>query len=87
MFRRPPPRLLPAIKSARSALTLTTARLLCPDFEASGTDPHGYPIEVAVADVATGTTIQWLIAPTPAWLESGTWDTAAEAVHGLSRGK
>jgi hypothetical protein len=28
---------------------------------------------------------QWLIAPTPAWLETGLWQAAAEAIHGLSR--
>jgi hypothetical protein len=60
-------------------------RLLCLDFEASGSDARGYPIEVAIADVATGDTREWLIAPTPAWLETGTWEAAAEAVHGLSR--
>jgi len=61
------------------------ALLLCLDFEASGSDPRGYPIEVAIADVATGTTRAWLIAPTPAWLEIGVWEANAEAVHGISR--
>jgi hypothetical protein len=61
------------------------ATLHCLDFEASGTDPRGYPIEVAIADVATGDTRQWLIAPTSAWLETGLWDAEAEAIHGLSR--
>ena len=59
--------------------------LLCLDFEASGIDPPGYPIEVALADVATGETRAWLIAPTPAWLETGVWEAEAEAVHGISR--
>ena len=59
--------------------------LLCLDFEASGTDPRGYPIEIAIADVATGKTLEWLIAPTPAWLESGVWEAEAEAVHGIAR--
>ncbi len=58
--------------------------LLCLDFEASGNDPRGYPIEVAIADVPTGDTHEWLIAPTPAWLETGVWEAEAEAVHGLS---
>jgi hypothetical protein len=57
--------------------------LLCLDFEASGCDPRGYPIEVAIADVATGETREWLIAPTPAWLETGVWEAEAEAVHGI----
>jgi hypothetical protein len=48
--------------------------LLCLDFEASGRGPRGYPIEVAIADVATGETRTWLIAPTPAWLDSGAWE-------------
>jgi hypothetical protein len=59
--------------------------LLCLDFEASGTDPRGYPIEVAIADVATGETRAWLIAPTSAWLETGVWEAEAEAVHGIAR--
>jgi hypothetical protein len=42
-----------------------------------------YPIEVAIADVATGETREWLIAPAPAWLETGLWEAAAEAVHGI----
>ena len=58
--------------------------LLCLDFEASGSGPRGYPIEVAVADVATGAAREWLIAPAPAWLETGVWDAEAEAVHGIS---
>jgi hypothetical protein len=60
-------------------------RLLCLDFEASGSDPRGYPIEVADADVATGEVWECLIAPTPAWLETGVWEAAAEAIHGISR--
>lgn len=58
--------------------------LLCLDFEASGIDPRGYPIEVAIADVATGETRAWLIAPPPPWLETGMWEAEAEAMHGLS---
>jgi hypothetical protein len=58
--------------------------LLCLDFEASGSDPRGYPIEVAIADVATGDTRAWLIAPTPAWRETGVWEAEAEAVHGIT---
>jgi hypothetical protein len=59
--------------------------LLCLDFEASGRDLRCYPIEVALADVATGETRAWLIAPTPAWLDSGIWEAEAEAVHGIAR--
>lgn len=59
--------------------------LLCLDFEASGTGPRSYPIEVAIAVVATGVTREWLIAPTPAWLETGEWEAEAEAVHGIAR--
>ena len=54
------------------------ALLLCLDFEASGSDPRGYPIEVAVADVATGDTREWLIAPTPASLDTGLWEAEAK---------
>jgi hypothetical protein len=64
---------------------LTAPKLLCLDFEASGSDPRGFPIEVAIADAATGATREWLIAPTPAWLETGVWEAAAEAVHGITR--
>ena len=59
--------------------------LLCLDFEASGNDPRCYPIEVAIANVAPGNARDWLIAPTPAWLETGLWQAEAEAIHGLSR--
>jgi hypothetical protein len=59
--------------------------LLCLDFEASGIDPRSYPIEVAIADVATGDAREWLIAPTSAWLETGVWEAEAEAVHGIAR--
>ena len=58
--------------------------VLCLDFEASGIEPLCYPIEVAVADVETGKTKEWLIAPAPAWLEKGVWQAAAEAIHGLT---
>jgi hypothetical protein len=27
--------------------------------------------------------IQWLIAPTPAWLETGMWEAEAEVMHGI----
>ena len=62
-----------------------TAPLLCLDFEASGLDPRSYPIEVAIADVTTGLTREWLIAPTSAWLQTGVWEAAAEAMHRLGR--
>jgi hypothetical protein len=61
------------------------ALLLCLDFEASGIDPRSYPIEVAIANVATGDTREWLIAPPPAWLETGMWEAEAEAVHRITR--
>jgi hypothetical protein len=58
--------------------------VLCLDFEASGIARFCYPIEVAVADVETGETKEWLIAPTPTWLEKGVWQTAAQDIHGLT---
>jgi hypothetical protein len=58
--------------------------VLCLDFEASGNMPLCYPIEVAVADVATGETREWLIAPEPVWLEKGIWQAAAQEIHGLT---
>jgi hypothetical protein len=61
------------------------ALLLCLDFEASGIDPRSYPIEVAIANVATRDTREWLIAPPPAWLETGMWEAEAEAVHRITR--
>jgi hypothetical protein len=73
----------PSMMLARSRSTGPC--LLCLDFEASGSDPPGYPVEVAVADVATGEVWECLIAPTPIWLETGLWDIAAEAIHGLTR--
>jgi hypothetical protein len=65
---------------------MPSALLLCLDFEASGTDPRCYPIEVAIANAAAGGNVrEWLIAPTPAWLETGLWQADAAAIHGLSR--
>jgi hypothetical protein len=66
---------------------MQAAALLCLDFEASGIDPRSYPIEVAIADVATGEVREWLIAATPAWLETGVWEAEAQAVHGIALAK
>lgn len=59
-------------------------RVLCIDFEASGLGRRGYPIEVALADPASGLVVSWLIRPTAAWQAEGEWQKAAEAVHGLT---
>jgi hypothetical protein len=59
--------------------------VLCLDFEASGLGPQTYPIEVALADPASGHVTSWLIKPAPAWREHGDWQAEAEALHGLSR--
>jgi hypothetical protein len=58
--------------------------VLCIDLEASSLGPNGFPIEVAVAAVATGEVCSWLIRPARLWIERGTWDDDAEALHGLS---
>jgi hypothetical protein len=58
--------------------------VLCIDLEASSLGPNGFPIEVAVAAVATGAVSSWLIQPPRLWIERGTWDDDAEALHGLS---
>jgi hypothetical protein len=65
-------------------MTETPRAVLCLDFEASGNGPLCYPIEVAVADVATGETREWLIAPEADWLEKGVWQQAAQEIHGLT---
>jgi hypothetical protein len=76
---------VPSYGSEGGKIVVRQARLLCLDFEASGGDPPGYPIELAVADVTTGEVWESLIAPTPAWLETGVWELAATAIHGLAR--
>ena len=57
---------------------------MCIDFEASALE-NGYPIEVGIADAATGTARAWLIRPEAAWLKGSIWSPASEAVHGISR--
>ena len=59
-------------------------RLLCIDFEASALE-NGYPIEVGVAEVATGAVRSWLIRPSETWLAGRIWSPASEKVHGISR--
>ncbi len=58
--------------------------VVCIDLEASGLGPGGFPIEVATALVEGGEVHSWLVQPAPLWLERGTWDDDAEAIHGLS---
>jgi hypothetical protein len=59
-------------------------RLLCIDFEASSLD-NGYPIEVGIAEVATGAVLSWLIRPSVTWLAERVWSPASEEVHGIKR--
>ncbi|QQP89849.1 hypothetical protein IGS68_00780 [Skermanella sp. TT6] len=54
------------------------------DLEASALPPRSYPIEIAVA-FPDASVSAWLIRPAPVWLRDGTWDPAAEGLHGLSR--
>jgi hypothetical protein len=55
------------------------------DVEASAYPlPGSFPIEVALAFVATGTVKSWLITPPEQWLTRGFWDPASESVHGIS---
>src|SRR5690606_14325460 len=63
--------------------------LIILDFEASSLNMESYPIEVGLA-VATNLNApigSWssLIRPDAAWLDSGDWEPAAEAVHGIAR--
>ncbi|MEM1434765.1 MAG: hypothetical protein AAGG11_11960 [Pseudomonadota bacterium] len=51
------------------------------DIEASGFGSHSYPIEIGVV-LGEGRRFSRLIRPPTDWQH---WDTAAEAVHGLSR--
>jgi hypothetical protein len=59
------------------------AHTVCVDCEASALD-HGFPIEIAVAEVASGAVQAWLIRPPADWLARGIWSSHAEAVHGLA---
>lgn len=59
-------------------------RAICLDLEASSLSPGGFPVEVAVASVATGEVRSWLIRPEPDWVERGVWDNNAAAIHGLT---
>jgi hypothetical protein len=51
------------------------------DFEASSLGKTGFPIEVGWA-AEDGTCENHLIRPAPKWSD---WDTASEAIHGISR--
>jgi hypothetical protein len=53
------------------------------DFEASSLSDHSYPIEVGWV-FEDGRETEFLIRPAPHWME---WDAAAEAIHGISRGR
>lgn len=57
--------------------------LLCIDFEASTLGPGSFPIEVALAEVATGAVRSWLIRPAMIWLARGHWSEDAERLHGI----
>lgn len=52
------------------------------DIEASGLHFDAYPIEVGIG--VRGMVHAWLIKPEPSWVY---WDSAAEALHGISREK
>ena len=56
------------------------------DFEASSAGPLGFPIEVAWTFPGTGPVFSSLIRPEPGWEVPGSWDPAAQAVHGIPRG-
>lgn len=59
--------------------------IYCLDFEASGLHVGSYPIEVAVADCASGDCIAWLIKPTHNWISSSNWDSVSEKIHNITR--
>lgn len=59
--------------------------LLVLDFEASALE-NGFPIEVAIADVAAREIRAWLIRPAAAWVNLD-WVSASAQVHGLMRQK
>ena len=74
----PPPIIADALARAAGVAIL--------DFEASCLpEPGSYPLEVGVCICATGETASWMIRPTAGWLETGVWDTDAEAIHGITR--
>lgn len=57
------------------------------DFEASSLVNAGlrsYPIEVAIGFPDTGEVRAWLIRPKREWIDTWTWDPAAQRLHGLS---
>jgi hypothetical protein len=66
------------MEEGRAAMSLLTF-----DFEASALE-HGYPIEVAVADVAARTVKAWLIRPERSW-QLRLWSSTSERIHNLSR--
>ena len=51
------------------------------DVESSGLGPESYPIEIGVS-LSSGVRYCSLIHPAPSWIS---WDTTAEAIHGISR--
>lgn len=59
--------------------------ILCLDFEASALGQGSYPIEAALADVATDEVYAALIRPTGDWLRDGVWAHGAAAVHNIKQ--
>ncbi len=61
--------------------------LITLDFEASALARHSYPIEIGLCvwEAPGQPAYSWssLIKPTPAWLNSGQWSEASEAIHGI----
>jgi DNA polymerase III epsilon subunit-like protein len=66
-------------------MPLSLDNIVCLDFEASALGPGSYPIEVAVADCASGDTRSWLIHPCEAWLADGVWSAESAKVHNIPR--
>lgn len=66
-------------------MSLSLDRLVCIDFEASSLGKHSYPIEVGLADPATGEVHSWLIKPQPRWLAEGEWHPESARVHGITQ--
>ncbi len=82
-IRRAPQRCDDRVASNDSSLAAELPELapLIIDIEASGFGPGSYPIEVGVA-MPDGTPHCFLVAPERSWTS---WDSAAEAVHGITR--
>jgi len=65
-------------------MKLSLNGIVCLDFEASALGRGSYPIEVGVADCASGDTRSWLIRPCARWVKHGIWLAESAKIHNIT---